>query len=218
MGRRRARRDGGVRAASPRAVAPQQDSVTRAPCARRTTERPSSRISRAASFAFFWEQTDPATGIVRDRSRTDGSPSSDNHVKVGSIASVGFGLTGMCIAAERGWQPRDAVLERTRTTLRSFAETQAHEHGWFYHWLNVHTGAREWQSEVSSIDTALLLGGVLTVRQCFAGDAEIARLAEAIYRRLDFDWMRNGHPTLLSHGWRPESGMIVHRWDSTARR
>ena len=110
------------------------------------------------SFAFFWEQTDPATGIVRDRSRTDGSPSSDNHVKVGSIASVGFGLTGMCIAAERGWQPREAVLERTRTTLRTFAERQAHEHGWFYHWVNVHTGAREWQSEVSSIDTALLHG------------------------------------------------------------
>ena len=166
------------------------------------------------SFAFFWEQTDPATGIVRDRSRTDGSPSSDNHVKVGSIASVGFGLTGMCIAAERGWQPREAVLERTRTTLRTFAERQAHEHGWFYHWVNVHTGAREWQSEVSSIDTALLMGGVLSVRQCFAGDPEIPRLAETIYRRLDFDWMRNGHPTLLSHGWRPESGMIVHRWDA----
>ena len=166
------------------------------------------------SFAFFWEQADPATGIIRDRSRTDGSPSSDNHVKVGSIASVGFGLTGMCIAAERGWQPREAILERTRTTLRTFAERQAHEHGWFYHWVNLHTGAREWQSEVSSIDTALLMGGVLSVRQCFAGNPEIGRLATAIYRRLDFDWLRNGHPTLLSHGWRPESGMIVHRWDA----
>jgi len=166
------------------------------------------------SFAFFWEQADPATGIIRDRSRTDGSPSSDNHVKVGSIASVGFGLTGMCVAAERGWQPREAILERTRTTLRTFAERQAQEHGWFYHWVNLHTGAREWQSEVSSIDTALLMGGVLSVRQCFAGDPEIGRLATAIYRRLDFDWMRNGHPTLLSHGWRPESGMIVHRWDA----
>ncbi|MEO5823875.1 MAG: glucoamylase family protein [Vicinamibacteraceae bacterium] len=166
------------------------------------------------SFAFFWEQTDPATGIIRDRSRTDGSPSSDNHVKVGSIASVGFGLTGMCIAAERGWQPRDAILERTRVTLRTFADTLEHKNGWFYHWLNVYTGAREWQSEVSSIDTALLLGGVLSVRQCFASDPVIATLATAIYHRVDFDWMRNGHPTLLSHGWRPESGMIVHRWDA----
>jgi poly(3-hydroxybutyrate) depolymerase len=166
------------------------------------------------SFAFFWEQTDPATGIVRDRSRTDGSASSDNHVKVGSIASVGFGLTGMCIAAERGWQPRPAILERTRTTLRTFAERLEHKNGWFYHWLNIHTGAREWQSEVSSIDTALLMGGVLSVRQCFRDDPDIPRLATAIYRRLDFTWMRNGHPTLLSHGWRPETGMIVHRWDA----
>lgn len=166
------------------------------------------------SFAFFWEQADPATGIVRDRSRTDGSPSSDNHVKVGSIASVGFGLTGMCIAAERGWYPRDAIRARVRTTLETFATRQAHERGWFYHWVNVHTGAREWQSEVSSIDTALLMGGVLSVRQCFKDDPGIPRLATAIYERLDFDWMRNGHPTLLSHGWRPESGMIVHRWDA----
>ena len=166
------------------------------------------------SFRFFWEQTDPGTGIVRDRSRTDGSPSSENHVKVGSIASVGFGLTGLCIAAERGWLPRDRAIERAKTTLRTFAERLEHHHGWFYHWLNIHTGAREWKSEVSSIDTALLLGGVLSVRQCFAAEADVARLAETIYRRVDFTWMRNGHPTVLSHGWRPETGMIVHRWDA----
>jgi poly(3-hydroxybutyrate) depolymerase len=166
------------------------------------------------SFLFFWEQTDPATGIVRDRSKTDGSAASENHVKVGSIASVGFGLTGLCIAAERGWVPREQAIERAKTTLRTFGERLEHQHGWFYHWLNVHTGAREWKSEVSSIDTALLLGGVLSARQCFAADADIPRLAETIYRRLDFTWMRNGHPTVLSHGWRPETGMIVHRWDA----
>ncbi len=98
-------------------VAPQQDSVTARPAEANDREAFLEDLERR-SFAFFWEQTDPATGIVRDRSRTDGSPSSANHVKVGSIASVGFGLTGMCIAAERGWQPRDAILERTRTTLR----------------------------------------------------------------------------------------------------
>lgn len=166
------------------------------------------------SFLFFWEQTDPATGIIRDRSRTDGSPSSEDHVKVGSIASVGFGLTGLCIAAERGWVPRAEAVERARVTLRTFAQKLEHQHGWFYHWINVHTGAREWKSEVSSIDTALLLGGVLSVRQCFAGEPEIPKLAETIYHRMDFTWMRNGHPTLLSHGWRPETGMIVHRWDA----
>ncbi|HEY8549102.1 MAG TPA: glucoamylase family protein [Vicinamibacterales bacterium] len=166
------------------------------------------------SFQFFWEQADPGTGIVRDRSRTDGSPSSENHEKVGSIASVGFGLTGMCIAAERGWLPRTDILARVRTTLRTFAEKQPTQHGWFYHWINIRTGEREWNSEVSSIDTALLLGGVLSVRQCFKDQPDIVSLADTIYRRIDFDWMRNGHPTLLSHGWRPETGMIVHRWDA----
>ena len=67
-----------------------------------------------------------------------------------------------------------------------------HEHGWFYHFVNLHTGAREWQSELSSIDTALLLGGVLTVRRCFDADRDIVRLADAIYRRVDFQWMLAG--------------------------
>ena len=128
---------------------------------------------------------------------------------VGSIASVGFGLTGLCIAAERGWVPRAAAVERTRTTLRFFAERMEHQRGWFYHFVNLRTGAREWASELSSIDTALLLAGVLTVRQCFADDAEVPRLAEAIYRRVDFTWMLAGDPLLLSHGWKPETGFLT---------
>ena len=81
-----------------------------------------------------------------------------------------------------------------------------HERGWFFHFVNIRTGAREWNSELSSIDSALLLAGVLTVRQCFADDGEIPGLADTIYRRVDFAWMLAGHPRLLSHGWRPESG------------
>jgi hypothetical protein len=88
-----------------------------------------------------------------------------------------------------------------------------HERGWFYHFVNIRTGAREWSSELSSIDTALLLGGVLTTRQCFAADAEIPRLADAIYRRVDFGWMLAGDPLLLSHGWKPESGFLTSRLD-----
>src|SRR5206468_6893490 len=78
---------------------------------------------------------------------------------------------------------------------------------------NIGTGAREWASEVSSIDTALLLAGAMTVRQCFAGDEEIPRLAETIYRRVDFTWMLAGDPLLLSHGWKPETGFLEARWD-----
>lgn len=165
------------------------------------------------SFLFFWEQADAATGIVRDRSRTDGTPVEGGGRNVGSIAAVGFGLTGLCIASERRWvSPADAVA-RTRSTLHFFAERIDHEHGWFYHFINLSTGKREWNSELSSIDTALLLAGVLTARRCFEHDAEIPRLADAIYRRVDFQWMLAGDPRLLSHGWKPESGFLTGRWD-----
>ncbi len=103
-------------------------------------------------------------------------------------------------------------MARARTTLTFFAEKAYQNHGWFYHWLNIETGEREWKSEVSSIDTALLMGGVLSVRQCFKDDASIVKHADAIYRRLDFRWMLNGHETLLSHGWHPETAFIKHRW------
>jgi hypothetical protein len=98
--------------------------------------------------------------------------------------------------------------------LRFFADRAPSEHGWFYHWLDVETGERRWKSEVSSIDTALLVAGALTARQYFADDNEIGRLAGEIYERIDFPWMLNGHPTLLSMGWRPESGFIKSRWDN----
>jgi hypothetical protein len=164
------------------------------------------------SFMFFWEQANPRTGIARDRSKTDGTPS-PNAIEIGSIASVGFGLSGLCIAAERGWLPKEQVLERARTTLRFFAESMPQERGWYYHFVNLNTGAREWQSELSSIDTALLLGGVLTARRCFAGDADVVRYADTIYRRVDFSWMLAGDPAILSHGWKPESGFLKGRWD-----
>jgi hypothetical protein len=157
---------------------------------------------------FFWEQADPATGIVRDRARTDGGLVND----IGSIASVGFGLSGLCIAADRGWVPRTDAIARARTTLQFFAEKMPHQRGWFFHFVNLRTGAREWKSELSSIDTALLVAGVLTTRRCFETDPAVVRYAEAIYRRMDFHWMLAGHPALLSHGWRPESGFLDARW------
>lgn len=165
------------------------------------------------TFMFFWEQADAGTGIIRDRSRTDGQPSRAAARDIGSIAAVGFGLSGMCIAAERGWVPRARVMDRTRATLRFFAERMLQEHGWYFHFINLSTGAREWQSELSSIDTALLVSGVLTVRRCFDGDREIVRLADAIYRRVDFQWMLAGDPLVLSHGWKPDSGFLSGRWD-----
>ncbi|HXI24411.1 MAG TPA: glucoamylase family protein [Pyrinomonadaceae bacterium] len=165
------------------------------------------------SFQYFWEHAGASTGLVLDRTRTDGAPADEDHRTVASIAATGFGLTAICIGAERGWVKRDAARERVRTTLRFFADHALQEHGWFYHWMDVNTGARMWKSEVSSIDTALLLAGALTARQYFHDDAEIVRLATVIYERIDFPWMLNGHPTLLSMGWRPESNFIKARWD-----
>ncbi|HEU4712379.1 MAG TPA: glucoamylase family protein [Pyrinomonadaceae bacterium] len=165
-------------------------------------------------FQYFWEQADPQTGIVPDRARADGSALDANHQNVGSIAATGFGLTALCIASQRRWIESAGAMERTRITLRFFADRAYQQRGWFYHWIDTKTGERRWNSEVSSIDTALLLAGVLTVRQCFSSDPEITQLATKIYQRVDFRWMRNGHPLLLSHGWKPETGFLKTRWDT----
>jgi hypothetical protein len=161
-----------------------------------------------AAFTYFWEQADPGTGLVRDRAHAEGTS-----VGVASIAATGFGLTAMCIGVERQWVAAEQARARVRTTLRFFAQRAFQQHGWFYHWMDPATGARQWKSEVSSIDTALLLAGVLTARQYFANDAEIGQLATQIYNRIDFPWMLNGDPLLLSHGWTPEKGFISNRRD-----
>ena len=166
------------------------------------------------SFQYFWEQSDAQTGLVLDRSRTDGTPHDERHRNTASIAATGFGLTALCIASERGWIKADEARARVRSSLKFFAERAPHKRGWFYHWMDWRTGARVWNSEVSSIDTALLLSGILTTRQCFSNDAEIVRLATTIYERVDFPWMLNNHPLLLSHGWTPEKGFLGPRWDT----
>lgn len=167
------------------------------------------------AFMFFWDHSDPKTGLTLDRARTTGEAPQpgEDHYNVASIASTGFALTGYCIAAERGWITRQQALERTRNTLDYFANRAFNKNGWFYHWQDQKTGERRWRSEISSIDTALLLGGVLTARQCFSDDRKIVRDATKIYERVDFRWMLNGDKYLLSHGWRDETGFIKNRWN-----
>lgn len=165
------------------------------------------------SFRYFQEQTNPNTGLVLDRARTDGTTHDEGHRNTASIAATGFGLTAWCIAAERGWVSKNEARIMIRTTLKFFAEQANHDHGWFWHWMDWRNGERVWKSEVSSIDTALLLNGVLTARQYFRSDQAIVRWAMTIYERIDFAWMLNGDPYLLSHGLREESGFIKYRWD-----
>jgi hypothetical protein len=87
-----------------------------------------------------------------------------------------------------------------------------HEHGWFFHFVRAQSGEREWKCELSSIDTALLVAGVLAVRQAFPRDRDIVGHATRIYERIDFQWMLAGDPVLLSMGWKPESGFLDARW------
>jgi hypothetical protein len=171
------------------------------------------------SFQYFWEYSDRDTGLTRDRAHADGSPYAEDRRDIASIAATGFGLAGLCIAAERKWVKPEEAQTRVRNSLRFFADHAIHEHGWFYHWMHAKTGARtgvlatsEKKAELSSIDSALLMGGILTARGYFQKDPEIQRAAAKIYDRMDFQWMLNGDPLALSHGWTPEDGFLKARW------
>lgn len=159
-------------------------------------------------FAFLWEQADPNTGLVADRAPADGSKKS----RIASIASVGFALTAIPIAQERGWVTEEEAYERVLTTLRFLYHDMPHVEGFYYHFVDIHTGERVWECELSSVDTALLLGGVLTAGQYYAG-TEVEDLAVKIYHRVNWPWMMNGGRT-LSLGWKPESGFIPYYWDN----
>lgn len=165
------------------------------------------------AFLYFWEQADHGTGLVLDRANMDGGRAKGPSRDIASIAATGFGLTAICIGAEHGWITRAEAADRVRATLDFFANRAIQEHGWFYHWMEVSNGERRWDSEVSSIDTAFLLGGVLTAAQYFASDPDIPRLAQQIYERVNFHWMLDGDPLLLSHGWQGKS-FLKSKWDT----
>ncbi|MGI8639183.1 MAG: glycoside hydrolase family 3 N-terminal domain-containing protein [Pyrinomonadaceae bacterium] len=166
------------------------------------------------SFQYFWEQTNPKNGLTLDRATTGGTRHTPEQrsYNIASIAASGFALTANCIAADRGWVTPEQARTRTRNTLDFFANRAFHKNGWFYHWMDYETGERRWNSEISSIDTALLLSGVLTVKQCFSDDKEIVQLADKIYQRVDFKWMQAEDQYLLSHGWKPETGFLKDYW------
>jgi hypothetical protein len=166
------------------------------------------------SFRYFIEQWHPQTGLYRDRSRTTGElVRRRDNTDVASLAATGFGLTALCIGADRKWISRVVAEQRVLVTLRFLNESAEHKNGWFYHFVELATGERRWSCEASSVDTAFTLAGILTARKCFADNAEIQRLAALIYERVDFRWMLNGEPYLLSHGWFPNRGFIRLRWD-----
>ena len=160
-----------------------------------------------ATFQFFWDEASQKTGQVKDRALANGNDSR----MMSSIAATGFGLTSLCIGDQRGYGKSPEIVERVRKTLRFLANDLPNEHGFFFHFIHMETGKRWEKCELSSIDSSLLLCGVLTARQYFA-DQEIKDLATKIYERIDWPWMLNGAST-LSMGWTPESGFLNARWE-----
>ena len=162
------------------------------------------------AFRYFDEHTDRATGLTRDRAPANGKPSE----APSSIAATGFALTAWCIADQRGWLPRGEARRRVLNTLQFVATQVPHEHGWLYHFIDARNGQRVWNCEASTIDTSLFLQGALGAREYF-NDPAVRVLVNQIYARIDWNWALN-HGATLSHGWRPENGFILHRWDSFA--
>lgn len=161
-----------------------------------------------ANFLFFWEQANPTTGLIKDRCNVRAKDNST----VASIASLGFGLTAICIAHKRGFISYEQARLRVVRSL-SFLWHKAPTHrGFFFHFADMNTGERVWESEASSVDTAILLCGALTCRQYFH-DRDIDELAYAIFDRVDWTWIAEG-TDLVSMGWTPELGFIPSRWSN----
>lgn len=159
------------------------------------------------AWVFFDEQSHPHTGLVRDRARADGSPSEGK----ASIAASGFALSAWVVAAERGWTPRETAAERVRHALRFLTTDTPRRHGFFYHFMEMDTGARAWKCELSSIDSALLFAGAIVAREYF-GDPEITALVNGLLADIDWAWFRNGGG-FVSLGWFDETGFSRYRWD-----
>jgi hypothetical protein len=170
---------------------------------------------RRATFEFFRNEVNSRTGLIADKTQP-GSPS--------SIAAVGMALSVYVLAAERELLSRTEIIDRILTLLRFFqfshqgpeADATGYK-GFYYHFLDIETGRRAWKCELSTIDTAILLAGVLTAAAYFAGKSdeenEIRELAESLYRRVDWQWALN-EGTTICHGWKPESGFLPYRWDT----
>ena len=165
------------------------------------------------TFDYFLKETNPENGLVPDSTR-QGAPC--------SITATGFALAAYPVGVERGFITRKDAIQRTLTTLRFFwnsshgPEREATGYkGFYYHFLDLKTGRRTWDCELSTIDSTFLIAGALTAAEYFNNDAEdereIRTLADAIYRRADWRWAQNRGVT-VTHGWRPESGFIKYRW------
>ncbi|WP_313194259.1 glucoamylase family protein [Shinella zoogloeoides] len=166
-----------------------------------------------AAFSYLIDHTDEETGLVADTSRP-GSPC--------SIAAVGFALSCYPIAVRNGWLSRTEAARRTLKVLKFFLASPQSKaadatgyRGFYYHFLDMKTGRRVWQCELSLIDTALLMAGILVAGCYFDGggeESDIRDHADVLYRRVDWHWAQNG-TSGLSQGWKPECGFLHYGWE-----
>lgn len=171
------------------------------------------QLQRAA-FDYFARLANPVNGLVPDTSRA-GSPV--------SIAVVGFALSVYPMAVERGWMQRDEAVTRTLAAMRFFRDSDQSGapdatgyKGFYYHFLDIHSGKRVWQSELSMVDTALLIAGVLTAAMYFDAatpeESELREIADQLYRRVDWRWSLDGGGT-IRQGWKPECEFLHYGWE-----
>jgi len=171
------------------------------------------RLQRNA-FRYFWTEVNPTNGLVVDSTK-EGWPA--------SIAAIGMALAIYPIGVQRGFITRKEAVARTLTTLRFFGQSPQGTaadatgyRGFYYHFLDMQTGKRAWNCELSTVDTTFLLAGALTAALYFDHDSEdeheIRSLADTLYRRADWQWAQNGGAT-VTMGWKPESGFLPFRWE-----
>ena len=173
------------------------------------------QLLQCETFEYFLKEVNPENGLIADKTEP-GSAS--------SIAAMGLGLSCYVTAVERGYMSRTAAIKKTLAALRFFrschqgpeADATGYK-GFYYHFLDMKTGTRAFGCELSTIDTAILIAGILTVRNYFTHDKkdeiELREIADELYGRVDWQWALNGSDT-ITHGWRPESGFLPHRWDT----
>jgi len=182
-------------------------------CEPSMNEQTLDQLQRAA-FGYFLQAVNPANGLIADTSR-EGSPC--------SIGVVGFALSAYPVAVERGWMARADAVARSLAALRFFRDSDQSGSpeatgfkGFYYHFLDMHTGARVWRSELSTIDTAFLIAGALTASRYFTSntpeETELRKLVEALYLRVDWRWSQGGAAT-IRQGWKPECGFLHYGWD-----
>lgn len=162
---------------------------------------------------FFWNESNPETGFTKDRAAN--LKDSDTYT-VASSAATGFALSAYPIGVERKWLKREDALARTRTTLAHILTDFQSEHGWYFHFVDWKTGKRQWNCELSTIDTSILLAGVWVAQQYWK-DPQVSRDADSITKRIDWAWflrdVKGNQPhEFFNMGWRPEHGYIDATW------